>query len=63
MTHFAIAIMVAGRPTWQDTSRWIHSLKKTLSPCLNRRSTLATIFRLGNGQHGKRQPPIVGLYG
>jgi len=55
--------MVAGHPTWQDTSRWIHSLKKTLSPCLNRRSTLATIIRLGNGQHGKRQPPIVALYG
>jgi len=60
MTHFAIAIMVAGHPTWQELDS---QPDKTLSPCLNRRSTLATIIRLGNGQHGKRQPPIVALYG
>jgi len=50
--------MVADHLTWQDTSSWIHSMKK-LSPCLNRPSTIATILRLRSRQRGKQQPPIV----
>ena len=53
MTHLAKAIMAADHPTWQGTSGWIHSLNN-LPDCLNRPSTIATLFRLGSGQHGKR---------
>ena len=56
ITDFAMEIMTADQPTWQDTSSWIHSLKRIVhtTPIIPQQSQLSFALAATSTARGSR---------